>query len=313
VTLTDRDRKIILGLLPVLLLVGYWFLVLSPKRQELSKASEEVTKQVERRDAAQSRASQGSSAKTEFASDYTQVVRLGKAIPAAVDMPGLIVQLDRASAGTGIRFTKIATGEREESTTPTPPPSSGGGAQSGSGGSTPAAAGGEQAQSAPGGAAEAANNAATTSDNANAATDQASGGGSQGSGNAQGSGSSGGESGGSAPGAAPTGLETVPLELEFQGNFFNLADFFHRVKRLVRVANNRIAVSGRLVTIENVKYTSDPELFPMLRAELNATIYLVPAAQGTAAGATPQGPSATTPAQAGSGGASPAPAATAAP
>ena len=28
-------------------------------------------------------------------------------------MPSLIVQLDRAAAGTGIRFTRIATGERD--------------------------------------------------------------------------------------------------------------------------------------------------------------------------------------------------------
>ena len=91
-------------------------------------------------------------------------------------------------------------------------------------------------------------------------------------------------------GTAPAGLETVPLELEFVGNFFNLADFFHDIKRFVRVANKNVVVSGRLVTIEGVKFASDPELFPKITAEIKATVYLSPKAQGTTAGATPQGP-----------------------
>jgi len=90
-------------------------------------------------------------------------------------------------------------------------------------------------------------------------------------------------------------LETVPLELAFEGNFFNLADFFHDIKRFVRVANKNVVVSGRLVTIEGVKFASDPELFPRLTAEVEATVYLSPKAEGATAGATPQGPT-TTPA-----------------
>ena len=52
-----------------------------------------------------------SGAKTNFAADYGEIVRLGKAIPARVDMPSLLVQLDRAAEGTGITFTKITQGE----------------------------------------------------------------------------------------------------------------------------------------------------------------------------------------------------------
>jgi hypothetical protein len=82
----------------------------------------------------------------------------------------------------------------------------------------------------------------------------------------------------------------MPLELQFVGNFFNLADFFHDVKRFVRVANQTVVVSGRLVTIEDVKFESDPELFPKITATLKATVYLSPKTEGTTAGATPQGP-----------------------
>jgi hypothetical protein len=50
------------------------------------------------------------------------------------------------------------------------------------------------------------------------------------------------------------------------------------------------------VTIEGVNYTSDPTLFPKIKASLTATIYLSPKTEGTTAGATPTGPDAATPA-----------------
>ena len=49
-------------------------------------------------------------------------------------------------------------------------------------------------------------------------------------------------------------------------------------------------MSGRLITVEGVKFSSDPQLFPRVKAEMTATVYLSPKAQGTTAGATPQGP-----------------------
>jgi Tfp pilus assembly protein PilO len=297
VSLTDRDRKVLLFVVPVLVILAYWMLLLSPQRRAADKAADEVATQQGRRDTAQARLDAARNAKGDFSADYTQIVRLGKAIPATVDMPSLIVQLDGAAQGTGIRFTKIKTGERVDSATgatATPPPT-GAPAPSAPPGTappgdsaTPAAAGGDQAQSAPGGAVEAANNTAQTANQQSAA--------------AEGTGVSPAGVATSTPGAgattpaAPAGLETVPLELEFTGNFFNLADFFHRVKRFVRVANSDVVVGGRLLTIEGVRWSSDPEIFPKVRAEMNATIYLTPKAQGATAGATPAGPTTTTPA-----------------
>jgi Tfp pilus assembly protein PilO len=297
VSITDRDRKVLLFVVPVLVILAYWMLLLSPQRRAADKAADEVATQQGRRDTAQARLDAARNAKGDFSADYTQIVRLGKAIPATVDMPSLIVQLDGAAQGTGIRFTKIKTGERVDSATgatATPPPT-GAPAPSAPPGTappgdsaTPAAAGGDQAQSAPGGAVEAANNTAQTANQQSAA--------------AEGTGVSPAGVATSTPGAgattpaAPAGLETVPLELEFTGNFFNLADFFHRVKRFVRVANSDVVVGGRLLTIEGVRWSSDPEIFPKVRAEMNATIYLTPKAQGATAGATPAGPTTTTPA-----------------
>jgi Tfp pilus assembly protein PilO len=298
-SLTDRDRKILIALVPIVVIAAFWFLLLAPKREEATTAADALVEQEERRDSAQIAADAAKGAKQEFSVDYTQIVRLGKAVPAQVDMPSVIVQLDKAAEGTGIRFTRIATGERQETPAAPAPPPANSGSESGQNG-TPVAAGGEPAQSAPGTAAEAANTTQQTADQRNSAAEQ--------SGvtptDAQTSTSSGGGGlpvggGATTPGAspaAPPGLETIPLELEFEGNFFSLADFFHDVKRFVSVARQNVVVSGRLITVEGVRWSSDPEIFPRIRAEITATIYLSPKAQGATAGATPSGPSPTTPA-----------------
>jgi type IV pilus assembly protein PilO len=293
-TLTARDRKILIALVPVLVLVAYWFLLLAPKREEASTAKNDLATQQERLESARVAAQAAEGAKDDFDASYAQVVRLGKAIPSTVDMPSLLVQLDAAAAGTGIRFTRIATGDRVPGATTTPaqtttPPA---GSESGSTG-TPAAAGGEAAQSQPGAAAESANTAQQTANQNTAAAEQS---GVQPS-DTQTSTPAGTDTGTAAATAtAPPGLETVPLELEFEGNFFNLADFFHDVKRFVSLTNRSVLVSGRLVTVESVRWTSDEQIFPRIRAEITATIYLSPKAQGVTAGATPQGPPTGTPA-----------------
>jgi Tfp pilus assembly protein PilO len=295
-SLTDRDRKIAIAIVPLLVLAAYWFLLLAPKREEAATASKELTKQTERRDTARTAANAARGAKTDFAADYGEIVRLGKAIPAGVDMPSLLVQLDRAAEGTGIRFTRVGQGQR---TTPAPastaPAPTDGAAPAD--GSAPVDAGGAPAQSAPGSAVESANNTAQTASTASTQSDAAAQSGVDAT-TSSSTGNGGLPVGGGAttpatPGAAatgPTGLETVPLELQFVGNFFNLADFFHDVKRFVRVANENVLVSGRLITIEGVKFASDPLLFPKITAEMTATVYLSPKAEGMTAGATPQGP-----------------------
>jgi hypothetical protein len=295
-TLTDRDRKILIAIVPVVVLVAYWFLLLAPKREEASSAKEDLSTQQQRLETARAAEDTAQGAKQDFDASYAQVVRLGKAIPSTVDMPSLLVQLDAAAAGTGIHFTKIATGDRVPGATTTPAPAQTttppAGSESGTTG-TPAAAGGETAQSQPGAAAEAANNTQQTANQNTAAAEQS---GVQPSDTQTSTPAGATTATGDAAATAPPGLETVPLELEFEGNFFNLADFFHDVKRFVSVANSSVLVSGRLVTVESVRWTSDEAIFPHIRAEITATVYLSPKAQGVTAGATPQGPSTGTPA-----------------
>jgi Tfp pilus assembly protein PilO len=294
-SLTDRDRKIALLLGPIVLVFAYWFLMLSPKRDEASAAADKVVVQEQRRDLAQQRADELAGAKTDFAADYTELVRLGKAVPASVDMPTLLVQLQAASQGTDIAFMSIATGERESApvVAPQPPAAPGTGD-----GSQPAAAGGTPAQSAPGQVAETAGNtvagantASATAESGVSPADTATSTTAREGAIPIGGGAPATDAGTAVPGAAP-GLESVPLDLEFTGNFFDLADFFHKLKRYVETSEKQVFVRGRLLTIDGFSFSSDPEIFPKLNVEITATAYLAPKAEGATAGATPGGPAA---------------------
>jgi hypothetical protein len=269
-SLTPRDRKIVMVLLPLILLLGYWFMVLAPKRAESTKVAENLTKARGERDTAQAQVGQLNAAKASFANDYQTVIRMGKAIPESVDMPSLLVQLDRAARGTGvdIRELKVTpaskSGGASGASTSTPP----------SGGSGPGA-GGSGAQSPMGQAAQGAGN---TVNDANAK-----------SGSAAGAGSS--ASDPAAAGAAPTqapGLSSVGLTFKVGGEFFGMADFFHRMKRFVRVANDQVVVRGRLISIDTWSFQMTETGFT---ADISATVFLSPkAAGGVDAGASPSGP-----------------------
>src|SRR4051812_22690689 len=278
-SMTDRDRKILFALIPLVLIVAYWFLLLAPKREEAGKVRDELSQAEAARDTAQQKASQLAGAKNNFAADYATVIRIGKSIPTSVDMPSLLVQLDRAARGTGIKFTNIKAGERLGA--PTAPAAATTPATPGGGTSGPATPGAPPAQSGPGQAAQTASGAVGTANGASTAA----------------AGTTPGANGapaGAATGAA--GLESVPLDFEFDGSFFDLADFFHRMKRFVKVANDRIVIRGRLMTIDT--FTFDSAAFPEIKAQVSATVYLAPKAQGVDAGASPQGPAPATPGEA---------------
>jgi Tfp pilus assembly protein PilO len=225
VSLTDRDRKILLTLIPLALIAAYWFLLLAPKRQEATSIQTQLTQAQSERDTAVQRVAGLGAAKRSFAKDYATVIYLGKSIPTAVDMPSLMVQLDRAARGTSIRFLSIKAGTRTSATSTS--------------GST----------------------SSSTSTSTSA-------------------------------GSSSNALDTIPLDFEFSGSYFDLASFFHRMKRFVRVSNDRIMVRGRLMTVNNFSFEPN-QSGPGLDATVHATVYLAPKAQGTSAGATSGGPSAT--------------------
>jgi type II secretory pathway pseudopilin PulG len=96
------------------------------------------------------------------------------------------------------------------------------------------------------------------------------------------------------PGATvgSAGFPIEPFTFTFRGNFFHLADFLGRVQRFVVANNNRVSVSGRLLTLNAISLGAGPQGFPQITASISANAYLVPASQGVMAGATTAGPAA---------------------
>jgi Tfp pilus assembly protein PilO len=182
------------------------------------------------------------------------MVRLGKALPTKVDMPSLLVQLNAAAKGTGIEFGAITVGARATAPPITTLPGSTGTGDA----ATVFGAAVQKARAA---------NAAESSSAAASATASAA------VGTTGTTGAAGAVSPATATSNAPT-LDEVPLTFKFGGNFADLADFFHHLKRFVHVANNKINVQGRLITIDSLKFTSTT--FPSLEADVSATVYLTP-------------------------------------
>ena len=262
-TVSGRDRKIIMVIVPLVVVLGYWFMLLAPKREAAASAEATLTVEQTRLSEAEARATTVQAAKANFARDYAAVVALGKAIPTSVDMPSLLVQLEAAAKGTGIELDGITIGDRTPATSGAPT----GTPAAPDPGAAPAPPG-QPAASAPGQAVASAQGAA------DGATTPATG---------------------TAPGGEPPatgGLESVELEFNFKGSFFELADYFHRLKRFVYVDGDKVRVRGRLLTIDTVEYAADAEAFPALTATVHASVFLTPKTEGPTAGATPAGPDA---------------------
>jgi hypothetical protein len=299
--ITARDRRIMFILLPLVVIAGYWFMVLAPKRAQSDKVSAELTKAQSARDTAEQQVASLNTAKASFASDYATVIRLGKAVPATVDMPSLLVQLDEAARGTGITINDLKPGVATDAgsssggagatstapTTSSTAPTTSSTAPTTSapgGGNNPAAPGAPAAQSFPGKMAQKAGAGVTAANNTNQAQANKS--------NAT-PGVTPSTGAGTTP--SPPGLQSVPLTFTLDGSFFSLADFFHHMKRFVRVVNDQIVVRGRLLTIESFDFKPSQAAGPgskTLTADVTATIYLSP--PSATAGASSSGPASAT-------------------
>jgi Tfp pilus assembly protein PilO len=104
----NRNYRIIAVAIVALLAVGgYWKLGLAPKRKQVADLTQQVfTKQAE---VAQSQTLLASykHARGAYKTNYSTVVGLGKAVPAADDTRSLVVQLDAAAKRSGVSFDTI--------------------------------------------------------------------------------------------------------------------------------------------------------------------------------------------------------------
>lgn len=277
------DLGIIVGVALLALIAAFWFLVLSPKREEASDLGAEVSELETTVAAQEDLAATAEDAKESYAPNYHQVVVLGKAVPEDADTSSLLVEFQGTADQDDVEFKSIALSEgsvdaaaASQVTPPAPltPPGESSGSESSD---SESAAGGETASS---GESAATTEPATTPTAAPATETTAA----------------------MLPlGASvgPAGLPIMPYDLTFTGGFFEIADFFSSIDSLVRFSADDLGVRGRLLTVNGFSLTPVDETGggsdPLLNADLSVTSYVTPAEQGAVAGSTPATPAPTTP------------------
>jgi hypothetical protein len=250
------DRLILIALPVIALVAAFWFLVLSPKRDEVSALDTEIAALEADVSELEQEIALGEEARQDFPTDYRKVVQLGKAVPQDDDTSSLFAQLSGISARAGVDFRSLELiqsggGEAAAPPTPAPPP--------------PQPPAGTEGEPAPASAAPAGTPAPATETSAATLPIGAT--------------------------VGPAGLPVMPYKLQFQGDFYRVADFIHGLDQRVGTDGGAVSVYGRLMTVDGFALTRDPENdFPSLLATFAVTTYVTPAAQGLTGGATPAGP-----------------------
>jgi hypothetical protein len=239
--MTTRDRIMLLAVAAVVAVGGFWFFLLSPKRDDAKVLDGKIASAEQRLQTAQQAASQAQSAKGEYRKDYAAVARLGAAVPSDDNTATLLYQLQSAASGARVDLrTFSVTGGATSSANSIPAPTS---STSSSGAS---ASGSSSATSTATGTPATATAAATAT---------------------------------LPPGASvgTAGFPTMPFEFTFQGSFAEMQDLLRSVHGFVRVKGDDVAVSGRLLTVNGISLV--PTTFPQVKAKIVATAFLLPANQ----------------------------------
>jgi Tfp pilus assembly protein PilO len=250
--------------------VGFWLLILGPKRDDASKAADQVDQLESSLSDAQQRVAAGEEARRSFGVDYRRLVVLGKAVPADDEQASLLVQLENQASRSGVEFQSIDLSADSNSTT-IPPPTT-----STTDSTSTSSASGDSSST------DSSSSSTTTTATPAPATEAAA--------SMLPIGAS----------VGPAGLPVMAYDLTFTGEFFQIADFMRRVDSMVDMRDGTVDVHGRLLTVNG--FTLEPSdqsqslTNPVLTAHLNVTTYLTPPDQGVTGGATPAGPPSASPA-----------------
>jgi hypothetical protein len=93
-----------------------------------------------------------------------------------------------------------------------------------------------------------------------------------------------------APASGASGFQTVPITVEFNGNFYDLNDFLFRLRNLVTVRGGKLGASGRLFSVQTIEFAEGSTGFPSIHATLHLNAYVY----GTGAPASTVTPAPTT-------------------
>jgi hypothetical protein len=126
----NASNRVIVAMLGVVAIaIAFWMLLLSPKKEEVSKLDKQVAQQEASLSLHRAEVQSGLAAEKEFPAEYQQLVVLGKAAPAEDDTASLLVQINAIAAKSKVRFETFvlapASGGEAEAPEAPPPPAPG--------------------------------------------------------------------------------------------------------------------------------------------------------------------------------------------
>jgi type IV pilus assembly protein PilO len=111
-----KEIYIITAVVAVVLVVAWYFLLFSPKQRELSDLDQQVQSAQSELTAAQAQVVQLESYKKTAPQSRAEIVRLGKMLPAAEGVPGLIIELTKTAEASGVDVASIVRGTTTQGT-----------------------------------------------------------------------------------------------------------------------------------------------------------------------------------------------------
>jgi Tfp pilus assembly protein PilO len=118
--MTDRDRRIVAILVPLVLLAAFWFLLVSPKRKEIERLDGKVDQANVALAQAQSQLAQYQAAEHDLQANIRALARAGRAVPAGAGMPALLRQLEHTAQRSRVDLSVITRGDAGSDVTADP-------------------------------------------------------------------------------------------------------------------------------------------------------------------------------------------------
>ena len=108
--MTRSPKLLIPALAAIVVVAAFYFLVLSPKREDGARLAGEIAAKQSELDQSRAQAAAYEQARRNYKGNYTTLTRLGKAVPVDDDVRSLLVQLNDAAARSKVDFHAITIG-----------------------------------------------------------------------------------------------------------------------------------------------------------------------------------------------------------
>jgi hypothetical protein len=109
--MSARDRLVLMAIAAFAVVGAVWMLAVSPARKQASTLTGEVASVQGALAGVKSELAGASNVQVRYRSAYASLVTLGKAVPIADEVPGLMYAIDQAANHKKVQFTSISNGK----------------------------------------------------------------------------------------------------------------------------------------------------------------------------------------------------------